>query len=288
MCAARILVVTVMAEYAIGDLQGNFNELQALLERIDFLPGRDRIWFTGDLVNRGPASLECLRFVRGLGDSALVVMGNHDFHLLCVSQGATHARKGDTMEAILAAPDREELLGWVRSLPLLVSEKGFVMVHAGVLPQWTIDEAAILADEVAHALRTMELGRFCAELYGDEDRWSDELVGMERVRVVVNAMTRMRVCSPDGRMQLRFKGEPGAAPAGFLPWFAVPGRKSRGTPLICGHWSALGLQLRDDLIAVDTGCLWGRSLTAVRLHDRTVFQVPGPAFTAHAGTPLRD
>lgn len=277
-----------MAEYAIGDLQGNFNELQALLERIDFLPGRDRIWFTGDLVNRGPASLECLRFVRGLGESAHVVMGNHDFHLLCISQGATHPRKGDTMEAIFSAPDRDALLTWVRSLPLMVRDSGFVMVHAGLLPQWSIDEAAALAGEVEHALRTMDLPRFCAQLYGDEDRWSDALTGMERVRVVVNAMTRMRVCTPEGRMQLRFKGEPGDAPEGYLPWFAVPGRKSRGTPLICGHWSALGLQLHDDLIAVDTGCLWGRSLTAVRLHDRTVFQVPGPAFATNAGAPVAD
>lgn len=265
-----------MAEYTIGDLQGNFAQLEQLLNRIDFLPGRDRIWFTGDLVNRGPASLECLRFVRSLGDSARVVLGNHDFHLLCVAEGATHSRRGDTLDTILAAPDRADLLGWVRALPLLVREDSLVMVHAGLLPQWTVPEAEDRAREVEQTLRTMDLNAFCAALYGDEDAWTAQLHGMQRVRVIVNAMTRMRVCSAEGRMLLRFKGEPQDAPAGYLPWFDVPQRRSRDVTIICGHWSALGLRLRQDLVAVDTGCLWGRTLTAVRLHDRTVFQVPGP------------
>jgi bis(5'-nucleosyl)-tetraphosphatase (symmetrical) len=153
-------------------------------------------------------------------------------------------------------------------------------VHAGLLPQWDVPEAQALAREVEQTLRTMGLREFCAALYGDEDAWTPQASGMQRVRVIVNAMTRMRVCSPEGRMQLRFKGEPKDAPAGFRPWFDVPTRRSKDCTVICGHWSALGLRLRPDLIAVDTGCLWGRSLTAVRLHDRTVFQVPGPASAA--------
>lgn len=272
-----------MADYAIGDLQGNFVEFRHLLDRIDFQPRRDRLWLTGDLVNRGPGSLACLRLVRDLGDDALVVLGNHDFHLLCVAQGATPARAGDTLDEILQAPDRDELLEWVRSRPLMVRAgldaaggKAFTLVHAGLLPQWTLAEAEELAREVEQTLRTMDLKQFCAALYGDETHWEPGLSGMQRVRVIVNAMTRMRVCTPDGRMQLRFKGPPDEAPAGTLPWFDVPGRRSANGTLICGHWSALGLRLRPDLIAVDTGCLWGRSLTAVRLQDRTVFQVPGP------------
>lgn len=264
-----------MADYAVGDLQGNIGALESLLARIRFKPGRDRVWFTGDLVNRGPGSLECLRLVRGLGDSALVVLGNHDLHLLCIAYGATMSRKGDTLDDILAAPDRQELLHWLRTRPLLVQESGHVMVHAGLLPQWTVEDATGCAAEVSARLSADDVAGFLSDLYGNKpDRWGPELAGMDRLRLIVNAMTRMRVCTADGTLNLRFKGEPRDSPSGTYPWFEVSGRKCVGVPVICGHWSALGLQLRDNLIALDTGCHWGRTLTAVRLHDRTVFQVP--------------
>ncbi len=264
-----------MADYAIGDLQGNVKALESLLARIGFKVGSDRIWFTGDLVNRGPDSLACLRLVRALGDSALVVLGNHDLHLLCVAYGATALRKGDTLDDILSAPDRQVLLAWLRSRPLLVQEPGHVMVHAGLLPQWTVEEAAGCAKEVSARLSADDVAGFLSALYGNQpDRWDPSLSGMDRLRLIVNAMTRMRVCAADGTLNLRFKGGPRDAPKGSYPWFEVEGRRSAGVVVICGHWSALGLQLRADLIAVDTGCHWGRTLTAVRLHDRTVFQVP--------------
>lgn len=267
-----------MADYAIGDLQGSLAPLERLLSRIAFRPGQDRLWLTGDLVNRGPDSLGCLRLVKTLGSSARVVLGNHDLHFLCVEAGATSTRPGDTLDDILAAPDRHELSSWLRGLPLMVSEAGWSMVHAGLLPQWTEAEALKHAAEVSAQLTAPAYRDFLARMYGDQpDRWDDELIGMDRWRLIVNAMTRMRVCDPDGRMRLRFKGEPQDAPSGTLPWFDVSGRRTAASRIICGHWSALGLRLREDLVAVDTGCLWGRALTAVRLHDQTVFQVPGEA-----------
>ncbi|MBL8515350.1 MAG: symmetrical bis(5'-nucleosyl)-tetraphosphatase [Betaproteobacteria bacterium] len=267
-----------MADYAIGDLQGSLSALDRLLARIAFRPGCDRIWLTGDLVNRGPDSLGCLMRVKGLGDSARVVLGNHDLHFLCVEAGTTSARKGDTLDAILEAPARRELANWLRGLPLVIREDDWLMVHAGLAPQWDAADAVRLAAEVSARLLAPDYADFLANLYGDQpDRWDPELAGMDRLRFIVNAMTRMRICDADGRVLLRFKGEPTSAPAGTLPWFDVPARRTTASRIICGHWSALGLRLRDDLIAVDTGCLWGRALTAVRLHDRTVFQVPGEA-----------
>lgn len=269
-----------MADYAIGDLQGSLAPLQRLLSRIAFRPGQDRVWLTGDLVNRGPDSLGCLRLVKSLGDSARVVLGNHDLHFLCVEAGTTHRRPGDTLDDILAAPDRHELVAWLSNLPLVVRETDWMMVHAGFLPQWSEADVLAHAAEVSARLRAPDRRDFLAQLYGDQpDRWVDGLLGMDRWRLIVNAMTRMRVCDAEGRLHLRFKGEPQDAPPGTMPWFDVPGRRTAHCRIICGHWSALGLRLRDDLVAVDTGCLWGRALTAVRLHDRTVFQVPGEAPT---------
>ena len=227
----------------------------------------------GDLVNRGPDSLACLRYVKSLGEAAVTVFGNHDFHLLCVAEGIEKRRKRDTLDDILAAPDRDELLAWLRHRPLMHAEAGFVLVHAGLLPQWTVERARGLAGEVEARLRGPDYRGFLERMYGDRpDRWSDDLEGIERLRVIVNAMTRLRVCSADGAMVLDFKGEPGDAREGWIPWFDMPGRKSRDHTVVFGHWSALGLELRADILGLDSGCVWGRSLSAIRLSDRRLFQ----------------
>ena len=264
-----------MATFAIGDVQGCFDELERLLGEVGFSPARDRLWFVGDLVNRGPQSLAVVRFVRELGDRAVVVQGNHDLHLLAFAAGHAKQRADDTFEDVLAAPDRDPLLDWVRFRPMLHVEDEYVMVHAGLLPSWSVAQAQDLAAEVEAELRSKRYRLFLAELYGSRpDTWRNDLRGMDRLRVIVNAMTRMRFCSADGVMEFGVKGELERAPPGYLPWFEVPGRKTRGVPIVCGHWSALGLRLAPDLLALDTACVWGGSLTAVRLEDRRVFEVP--------------
>ncbi len=263
-----------MATYAIGDIQGCFDSLTRLLELIRFDPARDRLWLVGDLVNRGPHSLETLRFVKGLGAAALTVLGNHDLHLLMLAEGHSKKQRDDTLDDILAAPDREELLAWLRRQPLMHVEDGFALVHAGLLPQWTVPQARALAREVETALQAENYREFLARMWGSEPAaWGDDLTGWPRLRVIVNAMTRMRFCSPAGVMEFRTKGEVADAPAGYLPWFAVPGRASADQVLVTGHWSALGLKLEPNLLALDSGCLWGGHLTAVRLPERAVFQV---------------
>lgn len=270
-----------MATYAIGDVQGCFDELEALLELVGFSPSRDRLWFVGDLVNRGPQSVAVLRYVRSLGERAVVVLGNHDLHLLALAAGHAKRRADDTFDDVLGAPDREALLAWLRMRPLLHAEDEYLMVHAGLLPQWSPERAQALAEEAHAPLRGPDPDAFLAPLYGSRpDAWDDGLQGADRLRVIVNAMTRMRFCSAEGVMEFRTKGE--AAPPGFMPWFDVPGRRTRGRPVVCGHWSALGLRLTPDLLALDTGCVWGGSLTALRLEDRRLFQLPcgaarGPA-----------
>jgi bis(5'-nucleosyl)-tetraphosphatase (symmetrical) len=225
----------------------------------------------GDLVNRGPDSLRCLRFVRSLGDRAVTVLGNHDLHLVCVTEGVEKSKGRDTLGDILAAPDRDELVGWLRTRPLMHVEDGFALVHAGLLPEWSVARARELAGEVEAALRGPGYRKLLERMYGDKpDRWSDDLGGIDRLRVVINAMTRLRVVDDKGRMVLKFKGEPGDAHGDWTPWFDVPGRASRDHTVVCGHWSALGLQVRSDLLALDSGCVWGRELSAVRLRDRTV------------------
>ena len=264
-----------MATYAIGDIQGCFSELQALLGEIGFSPAHDRVWFVGDLVNRGLRSLETLRFVRGLGEAATTVVGNHDLHLVMCAEGYGRHHAEDTLDEVLSAPDRDELIAWLRGLPLVHVEGEYAMVHAGMLPQWTVDMAQTLSDEVVAALTAPTYRDFLAHMWGSEPAaWRDDLAGWDRLRVVVNAMTRMRFCTPDGVMEFRIKGPPEKAPPGHLPWYAVPGRRSATHTLVCGHWSALGFRQSDALLALDSGCLWGGSLTAVRLEDRRVFQLP--------------
>jgi len=231
----------------------------------------------GDLVNRGPDSVACLRYVKSLGDAAVTVLGNHDLHLLCVAAGVERARARDTLDAVLEAPDREELLAWLRHRPLMHVEDGFALVHAGLLPEWTVARARSLAGEVESSLRSPGYGDLLGRMYGDQpDRWSDSLAGVDRLRVVINAMTRLRVCDAGGAMVLGFKGEPGDQGGGLTPWFDVAGRRSRDHAIVCGHWSALGVVVRPDLMSLDSGCVWGRSLTAVRLDDRRLFRVACP------------
>lgn len=264
-----------MATYAIGDIQGCFDSLQQLLAKCAFDPAHDRLWLVGDLVNRGPRSLETLRFVRSLGKAALTVLGNHDLYLLMVAEGGAKARgKDDTLQPILDAPDCAELLDWLRQQPLCHVEDDYCMVHAGLLPQWSIKKARKLAREVEAALQGEQYREFIANMWGSQpDRWTDDLAGWPRLRAIVNAMTRMRFCSAEGVMDFKVKGELARAPAGYMPWFEVPGRKSAKSVLVTGHWSALGFRLSDNMLALDSGCLWGGHLTAVRLEDRQVFQV---------------
>jgi len=275
-----------MATYAIGDVQGSFEELQALLRAFGFDRAKDRLWFVGDLVNRGPASLATLRFVRDLGDGAVTVLGNHDLHLLALAQGSVGAREGDTLGEVIAAPDRDALLDWLRHRPMAHMVAGYALVHAGLLPQWDVATAKALAGEVETELRGPRHKEFLAQLYGSRpDRWNDKLRGTDRLRVIVNAMTRLRFCTPEGVMEFHTKGETAEAPPGYLPWFEVPGRKSADHTLVCGHWSALGLRMAPNLLALDSGCVWGGKLSAVRLEDRRLYQVPCAADAARVKSP---
>jgi len=242
---------------------------------IVFDRARDQLWFVGDLVNRGPDSLATLRLVKDLGECAVTVLGNHDFHLLAVAAGHAKKHRSDTLDEVLEAPDREDLLTWLRQRPMLHVQGEWALVHAGLLPQWSIATAQLLAGEVEAALQGEGWRDFLANLYGDApDCWNDNLRGADRLRVIVNAMARMRFCSADGSIEFRTKGETSKAPAGFYPWFDAPARLSRDHTIVCGHWSTLGLKLRPELLALDSGCVWGGSLSAVRLEDRELFQIP--------------
>lgn len=264
-----------MPTYAIGDVQGCYAELCALLEKIRFDEQRDRLWFVGDLVNRGPGSLETLRFVMRLGERAVTVLGNHDLHLIALAFGHARNRYDDTLEAVLKAPDRNDLIAWLRGLPLMHVAEDHVMVHAGLLPQWSVETARRLAREVEGELHGPRHREFLAQLYGSKpEQWHDGLAGADRLRVIVNAMTRMRLCTLEGRMEFGVEGKYAGTPPGYLPWFEVPQRKSAHATIVCGHWSALGLKILPNLIALDAGCVWGGALTAVRLFDRAVVQVP--------------
>ncbi len=263
-----------MATYAIGDVQGCYDELQALIERIGFNRTHDRLWFVGDLVNRGPKSLEVLRFVKELGDRAVVVLGNHDLHLLTQYEGFERKRKDDTFDDVLGAPDAKDLVDWVRTRPMMHVEGNYAMVHAGLLPQWTVPVALSLAEEAVAALRAPDYRDFLANMYGSKpERWDDALSGWDRLRVIVNAMTRMRFCTPDGAMEFHSNGiEP---PAGYVPWYEA---RDDGKCVVFGHWSARGLRLTEKIAALDTGCVWGGPLTALRLEDRSLVQVPSRGY----------
>ena len=272
-----------MATYAIGDIQGCGIEFRQLLELICFDPATDRLWLVGDLVNRGADSLEVLRLVKSFGDAAITVLGNHDLHLLAVAEGVAALHRSDTLNDILDAPDREELLTWLRGQRLLHVEGDWVLVHAGLLPQWSVAQAQMLAHEVENALRDNDFREFLTHMYGNNpDHWDESLTGYRRLRVITNAFTRMRVCTVQGEMEFKFKGEAKDIPQGYLPWFEAPGRASAGSTIVCGHWSALGLRIESNVIALDTGCLWGGPLSAIRLEDRKLFQIPcSTASVAH-------
>ncbi len=258
-----------MAIYCIGDVQGCDSALARLLEQIDFSSSRDTVYLLGDLVNRGPASADVLRRCMRLGDSVRVLLGNHDLHLLAAAHGARKLSRRDTLDAVLQAPDREALLQWLRQQPLARrlrhGDGDLLMVHAGVLPAWTADDAMACAGEVEAVLRSPELPDFLHAMYGNApDRWSDGLQGTDRLRVIVNALTRLRFCSPEGVMDFDSTESAAQAPQGLLPWFDVPGRRTENTLLAFGHWSTLGWMNRPQLLGLDTGCVWGGCLSAVR------------------------
>jgi bis(5'-nucleosyl)-tetraphosphatase (symmetrical) len=268
-----------MARWAIGDVQGCCEELTQLLARIRFSQQRDRLWFVGDLVNRGPQSLQTLRLVRDLGDSAISVLGNHDLHLLAVAMVGAKLRRSDTLSDILQAPDREQLLQWLQQLPLAHFEpaSGDLLLHAGVLPQWSVAQTLQLAAEAQQALREHPRA-LLSDMYSDQpERWQPTLAPAERLRLTINVLTRLRFCTADGRVDFRQKGRPDSAPKPWLPWFRVPARASRDQRIVFGHWSALGFHSERGILGIDTGCVWGGALTAVNLDDREAPPVSVPS-----------
>jgi len=279
-----------MKTYVIGDLQGCAHEAQALLDKIaEDAAGDARILFVGDLINRGPESLMALRRMKALSEASggrvEALLGNHDLHLLAVAVGAQKASRSDTLDEILGAPDRDELIGWLRMRPLAMFVDAHLLVHAGVAPQWDAAQTMALAGEVEAVLRGDGWIDFLGRMYGNQpDRWDDGLEGIDRLRCIVNALTRMRLCLPDGSMDFAHKeSESGPEGSGLLPWFDLPGRRTNDVTVVFGHWSALGLVLRPNLVGLDSGCVWGGKLTAVCLDDRTLLQVDCPEYRPHAG-----
>lgn len=261
-----------MATYAIGDIQGCAQSFERLLEQIRFDPATDRLWCAGDLVNRGPGSLRVLRYLKQLGSSAQVVLGNHDLFLLAVSEGIVPPRQKDTIHDVLAAEDRLELMDWLRRQPLHYREGAYFMVHAGLLPQWSIDEAAQLAHEVEAVLAGPAHRAFLQALFhGAAAHWDPGLTGPKRLVAITRALTRLRTCTLSGALS-GFSGHPEDAPPGHHPWFRIPHRRSTDHTVLFGHWAALGLHIEQNLLGLDSGCAWGRHLTAIRLEDRAVFQ----------------
>ena len=259
-----------MSLYLIGDLQGCDAALQRLLEKIDFSASRDTLYLLGDLVNRGPASHAVLRRLMRYGSAARCLLGNHDLHMLALSYGVRKPGRHDTLQCVLEAPDRHAMLEWLRHQNLALLERwggqDLLMVHAGVLPSWSAQATVRLAREVEAALRSSGVAEFFAGMYGNApDSWDDALQGPERLRVIVNALTRMRLCTPQGHMEFAFSGEAAAAPVGYLPWFDVPDRLTANTTVAFGHWSTLGWLNRSDVLSMDTGCVWGGCLSALRI-----------------------
>lgn len=272
-----------MTIYAIGDVQGCFDALQRLLEKIQFDPAKDILWFSGDLVNRGPQSLEVLRFIKALGDQHIVVLGNHDLHLLAVACGG-QTRELDTLSKILEAEDKDELITWLRKRPLLHfdSKNNFVIVHAGLAPQWSIYKAAALANEASSVIQSELFSDFVKHMYGNKpDLWEDSLTGLPRWRCIINYLTRMRLCDEFGCLDFAFKGSLKNVPPKLMPWFEVPHRANTDVKIIFGHWAALGGHVsRPNVYALDTGCVWGNQLTALRLEDEVRICVPCPTSVA--------
>jgi bis(5'-nucleosyl)-tetraphosphatase (symmetrical) len=255
-----------MAHYLIGDVQGCDGALGRLLAKCGFSPSRDTIYLLGDLVNRGPESDRVLRRLMGYGDGARCLLGNHDLSLLAVASGHRAPHDNDTMDAVLQAPDRDAMLDWLRQQRMAMREQGLLMVHGGVLPQWDAAQVMSLAAEVEAVLRGPQLAQFLSRMWGDlPSSWSDGLQGADRLRVIVNALTRLRFCTAEGVMQLKAAGRPDQAPPSTMPWFDVPGRRTAGETIAFGHWSTLGYLRRPDVIALDTGCVWGGCLSALRL-----------------------
>jgi bis(5'-nucleosyl)-tetraphosphatase (symmetrical) len=265
-----------MATYAIGDVQGCFNELMRLLDRIHFDEKKDTLWFAGDMVNRGSQSLDVLRFIKSLGDKHKTVLGNHDLHLLAVAYGSP-LHSNDTFDAILTAPDREELIHWLRCRPLFFYDEnlGYGIAHAGLAPSWDLHTALRLAHEVEVMLQSASSQFFLKTMYGNQpDYWEENLSGRERLRCIINYFTRMRLCYPNGRLELAYKGLLKDKPDDLVPWFQVPERLNKELKIIFGHWAALGGRTDVPRVyALDTGCVWGNSLTALRLEDEQRFSI---------------
>jgi bis(5'-nucleosyl)-tetraphosphatase (symmetrical) len=263
-----------MATYAIGDIQGCFHAFVTLLARLQFDAGRDKLWLVGDIINRGSGSLEVLRWCYQHQESLKMVLGNHDLHALAVVHNLKSAHKHDTLQASIHAPDRDTLFKWLRYQPLMIVENDYVMVHAGLFPQWTIEQATCFASEVEYALQADNYCDFLANMYGNSPSvWHESHQGVDRLRAITNAMTRMRICSHAGEMEFEFKGALKDVPIGYTPWFDAVGRQSQDAKIICGHWSALGLRQRENVFALDTGCLWGGKLTAMCLETQAITQV---------------
>jgi bis(5'-nucleosyl)-tetraphosphatase (symmetrical) len=265
-----------MAVYAIGDVQGCYEPLRGLLDKLEFDPGKDTVWFTGDLVNRGPKSLKVLRYVRDLGDSAITVLGNHDLHLLAVAQFPRRLRSKDTLDNVLAAKDRDELLDWLRHRPIMHYDKklGFALAHAGLSPQWDLTTALGAAEELESVLRSSRCRAFLKRMYGnDPDRWSRKLRGWQRLRYITNCFTRMRYCDKHGRLELTRSGRPSRRDRRFMPWFRVPDRENKKVRIVFGHWSTLGPITDKNVFPLDTGCIWGGSLTALKLSSKSVKRI---------------
>jgi len=268
-----------MAIYAIGDVQGCYQELQALLEKLQFSADQDTLWFAGDIVNRGPDSLQTIRFIKSLGANAITVLGNHDLHLLALANGRGKQGRKDTIRDILEAPDREELLDWLQHRPLMHYDKkhNVCMVHAGIYPSWTVEDALRYASEVEAILQSDKSHEFFHHMYGDKPpKWSKKLSGWDRLRFITNVFTRMRYCDEKGRLTLREKGAPEKQPPGIIPWYQVAKRKTTDTRVIFGHWSTLKNPHVKNLYPLDTGCLWGGELTAIRVNSEMteLVQVP--------------
>ena len=271
-----------MSTYAIGDIQGCYTELIDLLDKINFDQTNDRLWFTGDLVNRGPQSLDAIQFVKSLGETAVVTLGNHDLHLIAVANQKANKHKKDTIDDVIDSPDWSQLQGWLRHLPLIHrdGETGYTLIHAGLLPQWDLVQAQELASEAEQALRADNYLEFFTYMYGDTPScWSDNLAKRDRLRIIINSFTRMRYCDEQGCMALKEKGPPGSQEKPYQPWFTIPARKTRNEKIVFGHWSTVYFgNLKNfqtfNVFPLDKGCLWGGSLVALRLEDQAWFEVP--------------